>query len=198
MARLLLLRHAESEWNSHRRWQGWADPPLSPDGERQAVAAGRLLGRSRFVAAVASDLQRAVATAQLAAAPLGLPDPVGIDPGLREYDIGDWSGLTRHEIEARWPGALEEWRGGRMATAPGGERRDAFTSRIVAAVARVGAAHPIGAVVVITHGGVIVSLERLLGGGPRRVAHLAGRWLEVGRPVRARGAGVALRTGRRR
>jgi broad specificity phosphatase PhoE len=179
VTRLLLLRHAESEWNARGRWQGWADPPLSEDGRHQASIAGWLLKPLGFTAVAASDLERARRTAGLAAATMGLTGPVHIEPGLREYDIGDWSGLTRLEIEARWPGALDDWRHGRLAAAPGGEIRDAFVARIVAAVTRVGAAHPAGRVLVITHGGVIGSLALLLGAGESRVAHLAGRWFDT-------------------
>jgi broad specificity phosphatase PhoE len=179
VTRLLLLRHAESEWNALGRWQGWADPPLSEDGNRQAGDAGRLLKPLGFTAVASSDLERARRTAELAAADMGLTEPVRIDAGLREYDVGDWSGLTRPEIEARWPSALEEWRHGRLAAPPGGENRTSFVARIVAAVTRVGAAPTTGRVLVITHGGVISSLARSLGAGETRVAHLAGRWFDT-------------------
>jgi probable phosphoglycerate mutase len=176
---MLLLRHGESEWNALGRWQGWADPPLSPEGERQAVAAGRLLRPIGFTAVVASDLRRASRTAELAAEAFGLGEAVQIDAGLREYDVGDWSGLTRSEIESQWPGALEDWRQGRLVATPRGEIRDAFVARIAAAVTRVGAAHPNGVVLIITHGGVISAIERSLGADQRRLAHLGGRWIEA-------------------
>ena len=47
MARILLVRHGQSEWNADGRWQGQADPPLSELGEQQAVAAARALGDGR-------------------------------------------------------------------------------------------------------------------------------------------------------
>jgi broad specificity phosphatase PhoE len=171
---MLLLRHAESEWNAMGRWQGWADPPLSAEGERQAVAAGRQLRPIGFTAAVASDLRRARRTAELA-----FGGPVQIDAGLREYDVGEWSGLTRAEIESRWPGALDDWRHGRLVAPPGGEMPDTFVARIAAAVTRVAAAHPDGVVLFITHGGVVRALERSLGVEQRRLAHLGGRWIEA-------------------
>jgi broad specificity phosphatase PhoE/predicted metal-dependent hydrolase len=179
MTRLLLLRHGESEWNAQGRWQGWADPPLSAPGRVQAAAAGRLLRSAGFTAVAASDLQRARLTAELAAAELGLSPAVHIDAGLREYDVGEWSGLTRAEIEARWPHALEDWRHGRLVATPGGETRDAFIARIAAAVTRVATTHAQGTVLVITHGGVIGALERSLGADQRRLAHLGGRWVEA-------------------
>jgi glucosyl-3-phosphoglycerate phosphatase len=179
--RLLLLRHAQSEWNAQGRWQGMADPPLSPRGRQQAATAGRLLGRCGIDGAVSSDLQRARATAEAITAEFPVAVPVEIEPGLREYDLGAWSGLTGVEIEARWPGAVEEWRQGRLVATPGGETRTAFVARISAAVARIVADPPAETVVVVTHGGVISALGLALGEPPRRFTHLSGFWIE-GRP----------------
>lgn len=179
VTRLLLLRHAESDWNAAGRWQGLADPALSARGEEQAASAGGLLAGYGLSAVVSSDLQRARATAASVAAGLRLPAPA-VDAGLREYDVGDWSGLTRPEIEARWPGGIDDWREGRLVSTPHGERRDVFVTRITAAVERVAAAHPNTRVVVVTHGGVISALARSLGIDAGRVPHLAGRWIDAG------------------
>ncbi|MFZ5720635.1 MAG: 2,3-bisphosphoglycerate-dependent phosphoglycerate mutase, partial [Pseudomonadota bacterium] len=43
MPRLVLLRHGQSLWNAANRFTGWADVDLTPEGEAQAEAAGRLL-----------------------------------------------------------------------------------------------------------------------------------------------------------
>src|SRR3954447_4283030 len=131
MSRLLLLRHGQSEWNAAGRWQGQADIPLSARGEEQAAeAAERLAGRggARFTVVVASDLQRTVRTAEIMAATLGIAS-IERDAGLREFDVGEWSGLTRPEIEQRWPGQLDEWREGRPTPNPGGESPDHLTPR---------------------------------------------------------------------
>jgi len=157
-----------------------ADPPLSPRGRRQAAEAGGLLRSDRFSAIVSSDLRRAMATAAIVAAICGLDSDCAIDPDLREYDVGAWSGLTRAEIEAEWPGAVDDWRQGRLAATPGGERRDTFIARITAAIGRVAATRPGETVLVITHGGVIGALAHSLGAPPNRVAHLAGRWFDDG------------------
>ena len=191
VTRLLLLRHAESQWNAEGRWQGTADPPLSPGGEEQAQSAGELLRPFGFAAIVSSDLQRARRTAEVLAAALGGAPPA-VDPGLREYDVGDWRGLTRAEIEARWPGAIAAWRQGRLPSTPHGERRDAAVRRVADALYRVAAAHPGGPVLVITHGGVIGSLATSLGAEPARVGHLAGSWFDAGPGALAAGAAVDL------
>jgi probable phosphoglycerate mutase len=175
---MLLLRHGESEWNAEGRWQGWADPPLSVRGRQQAVEAGRRLRGEGFDAVVASDLLRARHTAELIAGSLGLPGRIPTDAGLREYDLGAWSGLTRAQIEAEWADQLADWRHGRVDSAPGGEARAAFAERLAAAVERVVAEFPGRTVLVISHGGAIGTIERQLGIRPRRPVHLGGRWFE--------------------
>jgi broad specificity phosphatase PhoE len=177
VTRLLLLRHAESEWNAQGRWQGVADPPLSARGEAQAELAGRLLQGQGISSVVSSDLQRARATAERIGAGLPVTGPIDVYRDLREYDLGAWSGLTRVQIEARWPGAIEEWREGRLAT-PDGEERDAFMARILGAVNQVAADRPGQTVLVVTHGGVISAASRTLEGPARRFRHLAGIWLD--------------------
>jgi broad specificity phosphatase PhoE len=181
---LLLLRHAQSVWNATGRWQGTADPPLSEEGERQTQrAAARVTGTGSgsgtFDLVVSSDLQRARRTAELLALHLGLAAPHWIEAGLREYDVGEWSGLTHEQIESRWPGAIERFARGELSRLPGGEDRAAFDARVVAAGQRVGRrAGAVGAdrVLVVVHGGVVRSLARAAGQTEYRVGPLAGYW----------------------
>lgn len=178
MTLLLLLRHAESEWNAAGRWQGIADPPLSSHGELQADQAAPQLAPMGISAVVSSDLRRARETAERLSAALAAPRSIGTDPDLREYDLGQWSGLTRAEIEAAWPGEIAEWRAGELVATPGGERRDHFVRRITDAIARVAVAAPGETVLAVTHGGVISAVARLLG-APQRFNHLSGLWVEA-------------------
>jgi broad specificity phosphatase PhoE len=141
---------------------------------------------------VSSDLQRARATAGRIAEMLPLAGCVDTDAGLREYDVGVWSGLTRPEIEAGWPGAIEAWRRGRLFATPGGEQRDAFVARISAAVTRVARNRPGDTIVVVTHGGVIGALCRSLGAPAHRFGHLAGLWVHAGPDGLRPGAVVSL------
>jgi broad specificity phosphatase PhoE len=174
VTRILLLRHGQSEWNALGRWQGQADPPLSDLGRQQAHHAGNRLadGGSRFRVAFASDLRRAAETARIIA--LRLEIEVRPEPALRERHVGSWEGLTRDEIEARWPGWLDERR-----------RPDDFESdgsvlaRARAAIATMHAAEPDETVLAFCHGGVIFSVERSLDAPYEHLPNLAGRWLTV-------------------
>jgi len=176
--RVLLLRHGQSTWNAEGRWQGWSDPPLSELGRAQAADAAEHLGSFGLTGVTASDLDRARTTANIVAFTLGLGQ-VAIDGDLREYNVGAWEGLTRPEIELRWPDDLDAWRTGRLAATPGGETRLAFLARVEAGLARVAASDD-DSPLVITHGGVIRALEQLAGGERSAVIdNLAGRWFTV-------------------
>lgn len=179
MARLLLLRHGQSEWNAAGRWQGVADPPLTPHGEEQARRAAHWLAHTGLTGVVTSDLERAVRTGEIIAAELGLP-VVAVEPGLRERDVGEWSGLTTAELNERWPGAVEAWRAGHLKEPPGGESNDALTGRVMEAVERLVDRAEDEVLLVVTHGGVIHTVGLALGASWQGNANLTGWWVEHG------------------
>ena len=175
--RILLVRHGQSEWNASGRWQGQADPPLSDRGRLQAREASRAGGAVDAV--WSSDLQRAVATATIIAEAIGV-GPVVVDPDLRERDAGEFSGLTRPEIEQRFPGYLAVGR-----RPPGWEPDDHLLARATRVLHRIAAAVPGGHVLTVTHGGLVYTLEESQGLPHQRLANAEGRWVEVGSgPVR--------------
>lgn len=177
-ARMLAIRHAESTWNEVDRWQGWGDPPLTNVGRIQAERACSLLP-PRLCVAVSSDLRRAAETAGIMARALGVPHVT--DEGLREIDIGDWTGLTSQEIEQRWPGWLADWRAGLIDRPPRGESRTEALSRFTVALGRVSDLCRSREALVCAHGGVLTLLERHLEVFDREpIGHCAGRWLSVG------------------
>jgi probable phosphoglycerate mutase len=100
MAELLLARHGETEWSATGQHTGRTDLPLTEDGRRRARSlAERLRGRS-FARVLTSPLRRAVETCGLA----GLADSAQIRDDLREWDYGDYEGMTTVEIRRRRPG----------------------------------------------------------------------------------------------
>jgi len=175
--RILLVRHGESEWNASGRWQGWAESSLSDLGRRQAFEAAAAVGAVDAI--VASDLERAVQTAMIVSEAIGV-GPVVTESGLRERNVGDWTGLTRDEIEERWPGDLDRWRTGELLEPPGGERNDVIIERVHAALRRVGETFDGGEVLAVSHGGVMRLLERQHGvEQPPVFANLAGLVVDV-------------------
>jgi broad specificity phosphatase PhoE len=166
--RLLLARHGESEWNAEGRWQGHADPPLSARGRRQAAMAVQCIGAVDAI--VSSTLQRALETAVIVSEGLGI-GPVVLEPELMERDAGEWEGLTRAEIELQWPGYLATHR-----RPPGYEHDEPLNRRVLAAIDQVCKEVAGDDILVVTHGGVINALERMLGLEWQRVPNLGGRW----------------------
>ena len=177
MTRLLLLRHGQSTWNAEDRWQGWADPPLSELGVEQAEQAAGHLATLGLTAVACSDLERARRTAEILAGACGL-GPLVVHPGLRERNVGAWSGLTFEEIDAGWPGLLALYRSGRYTRPPGGEDSETLARRATAALGEVAGQLRGETVLVVSHGGVIRTIERALGVEPMAggLPNLAGRW----------------------
>lgn len=173
MSRLLLVRHGQSTWNASGHWQGQADPPLTDLGHDQAgQAALHLAGLLGTVDAVrASDLERAHHTARALAAPHGLE--VVTDERLRERHAGPWTGLTRAEIDERFPGYLDDGR-----RPEGYETDDDLSARTLAALHDFADALAGGTGVLVTHGGVIVTLETRHGAERENITNLGARWLE--------------------
>jgi broad specificity phosphatase PhoE len=171
--RALLTRHGQSEWNALGRWQGQADPPLSDLGRRQAHEAARSLGAVDGI--WTSDLRRAAETAAIIGSDMGV-GPVVLDTDLRERDAGEWTGLTRAEIERRYPGYLSD---GRRPS--GWESDELLVGRAQRALRRIADAIPGGDALVITHAGVVFAVERHLGQDRTRLANVEGRWLTVAR-----------------
>ncbi|HEY0521495.1 MAG TPA: histidine phosphatase family protein [Ilumatobacteraceae bacterium] len=163
---LLVIRHGQSEWNATGRWQGHADPALSELGRRQSVVAAASIGAVDGI--VSSDLLRAAETAAILGQQLGV-GPVIVDDRLRERDVGEWSGLTRTEIESGWPGWLDDDR-----RPDGFEHSDVVMERVLEAFDAMRIESPGGSLLVITHGGVIRSLVRSHGLDDWPVANLAG------------------------
>jgi probable phosphoglycerate mutase len=152
MTTILLARHGETDWNSERRWQGHEDRPLNDIGRAQARALADSLADQEIDVVYSSDLVRAHETAQIVADRLGLP--VEVDAGLREVDVGDWSGRAQSEIEAIDPEGFRRWQQGGKGWS-GGESYEEMGERVVAAVLRLAARHPGQTLLLVTHGGSI-------------------------------------------
>jgi probable phosphoglycerate mutase len=182
---LVLVRHGETDWNRDNRFQGHADPPLNDTGRAQAQVLAANLGAVTFAAAYTSPLRRARETAEVLGAVLGLT-PVA-DASLKEVDVGSWSGLTRTEVEARFPAGFARWLEGRDGWEDG-ETNDVIGARVVAGLLKIGAAHPDTAVLAVTHGGPIRSAlaaaDRIPFQGAHRSTHGIGNCSVVELAVR--------------
>ena len=163
MYKLVLIRHGESTWNHEHRIQGQLDPPLSDRGREQALLLSRRLAARRPEAIYASDLRRAVETAEPIAEATGVP--VRPESGLREIFLGEWEGLHTTELARRYPEAWAAWTvEPDWDLVPGGEAAAEFETRVGATLDAILAHHSHGETIVVTHGGVIqAALHRIVG-----------------------------------
>lgn len=163
---ILLIRHGETAWNAERRLQGHLDIPLNDEGLRQAAALGRALRSENLDVIFASDLQRAMQTADAIAAPLAMT--VAIDAGLRERCFGGFEGLPYADIHAHFPEAHAAWQAREPdARFPQGQNAPEtlreFSQRAVDTVIRL-ASLGHRRIAIVSHGGVLECIYRAVHG----------------------------------
>jgi broad specificity phosphatase PhoE len=164
---VLLARHGETEWSVSGRHTSRTDLPLTDNGRRLARRLAAPLADRRFVLVLTSPLRRAVETCELA----GCGEQAQKRDDLREWDYGEYEGITTAEIRQRRPG-WSLWRDG----CPDGESPGDVGARADRLIAELRSAD--GDVVAFGHGHML------------RV--LAARWLGL---APADGALFALATG---
>lgn len=107
--RLLLVRHGETEWNRMSRFQGVKDIPLNENGKKQAQKARDFLQNIHLDFAVTSPLLRPKETAEII---LENHPQISLveKTDLQEISHGLWEGKLEAEIEAEFPGLLNQWK----------------------------------------------------------------------------------------
>ncbi len=152
MFRLLLVRHGETQANLEHRCVGRWDVPLTEIGQQQAVLVAQRLADRPFDAVYASDLQRAWDTVQTIMASRDGSTPLIREPRLREYNKGEWQGLTWDDIRANRAEEYCRWRADRDQAPPGGEKLSEVVVRMSSVLDDARRAHPDGDVLFIGHG----------------------------------------------
>ena len=161
---LCLVRHGETPWNAERRLQGHLDIPLNEHGRAQARATAAMLEGKRFDAIYSSDLVRAVETAHSIT---GGVAPVALQ-ALRERHYGSFQGMTYAEAKSSLPEAYAafEARNPSFEFPGGGESLLAFRRRVEGAMQSITRRHAGQRVLIVTHGGVLDIVHRLVTGKP--------------------------------
>lgn len=123
MAKLILLRHGESQWNLENRFTGWVDVPLSPKGEKEAASAGEKIKGIALDQAYTSLLKRANHTLELALKTAKQEKvPVVKDVALNERHYGDLQGLNKAETAKKYGDEqVKIWRRSYDVAPPNGE-----------------------------------------------------------------------------
>ena len=141
-----IIRHGQTTWSASGQHTGRTDLPLTDEGEAQARSLAGCVGP--FDTVLCSPLARARRTAELAG--LAVTE---VTDDLREWDYGDFEGLTTQEIAERVPG-WSIWDG----PWPGGEDAAAVAARCDRVVAAVRALPPSSSVALVAHGHILRSV----------------------------------------
>lgn len=160
MTDLIVIRHGETDWNRQHRFQGQIDVPLNATGLAQAERLADRLAHEPIDVLLASDLQRAHATAQLLAQRRA--QPVAIEPLWREQSFGVLEGLDVPTIRSQHAPLWDRYvqHEADYALPGGGESTRHFYERVKQALAAAVAAHQGARIAVVTHGGVLDMLWR--------------------------------------
>ena len=173
MSRLLLVRHGNTRLNSAERFWGHTDVELSADGMQQAERLRDHLADEKINAVYASDLKRAIVTAEIIASNHHLD--ITICPELRETNFGEFEGLTFKEINRRYPELSKMWSDWDLKLKfPGGESIDELVVRVIKFPRRLEQHKPEETILIVAHSASL----RLL------ICHLLGIKLEHWRQLR--------------
>ena len=154
MTKVIFIRHGQTEWNVTGRYQGQSDVQLSEEGRQQAVKLAENFPVERVDAIYASDLQRAMVTAETIAKQFGLS--VQAEPAFRELSFGDWEGLTYQQIVDKWEDAMANFlQHPDILEIPGGESFPVVQQRAMKRLNELIEKHDGQTIVVVAHGAVL-------------------------------------------
>jgi broad specificity phosphatase PhoE len=143
-SRVTLVRHGETEWSENGRHTSVTDLPLLPIGRERAARLAAPLAEHSYALVLCSPLRRARETCELA----GFGARAEIVEELREWNYGDYEGLTTPQIRSEVPDWWL-WRDG----CPGGESPAQVSARAEAVIARLQAAG--GGAIAFAHGHIL-------------------------------------------
>lgn len=151
MAKIYLIRHAESLANTQGRYQGQTyDTPLSILGKQQAKVLGQKLQGIHFDAIFSSPLKRTIETAQVLGKPIFTSE-------ILETNHGDWEGKTFAETKYIWPEMYKLWQAKpSQVVFPNGEAFTKTAQRAVSWLQKLQKQE--GTFAVVTHSNIIFTL----------------------------------------
>jgi broad specificity phosphatase PhoE len=165
--RVYLVRHGATQLSAEDRFAGSTDVQLSDEGRAQAAALGRRLRSEGVTTVFASPMSRTRETAQIVSTACGAP--LEFAEGLREIAHGHWEGMTRREVEERFPAEYASWEEDPFTFAPaGGESGVTVLARALPVMRHVLERYRGERVLVVSHKATIrLILSSLLGFDPR-------------------------------
>ena len=163
MTEIYLIRHAQAEGNRYHMMQGHWDGGVTALGRRQIEALAERFRALPTDAVYASDLYRAVVTADAVARWRGLP--VERVKALREINVGPWEGKFFGDLKHSTPEAIERFLHDPDHWAlEGAETYADVTARAMPALEEIARANEGRRVAVVSHGITIrCLLSQILG-----------------------------------
>lgn len=151
--KICLVRHGETDWNIEGRLQGHEDIPMNSNGIAQSAEVGIKLSGHKWDKIISSPLNRAIETARIIGAHVGIEEPEIMD-SLIERSYGEAAGLLPTERRERFPNGI-----------PGQEEFDALRERGERSIESIAARYMGCNVIVVSHGGLINSILYTVSGG---------------------------------
>jgi probable phosphoglycerate mutase len=150
LVKVILIRHGETDWNRARRIQGGnSDTKLSQRGRQQVESLALRLKPEKIDAIYSSPLQRAQDTARAIAHYHRLP--VGIEPSLKEIDVGELEGMSIAGVGKLSELLVSYKQSDELPRLPGGESVTEVQQRVWSTIQRLVDKHREGVLVVVSH-----------------------------------------------
>ncbi|MGI6097076.1 MAG: histidine phosphatase family protein [Dethiobacteria bacterium] len=149
-AQVILIRHGETAWNQAQTFRGRKDIPLNAKGKEQAKKLADSLEGISLDGIYSSPLQRALQTAK----PLAEKCNLNVVPmeAFNDLSFGEWEGLTRTEVEKRYPEAFRLWvESPQDYVCPGGESLEGARQRAKDGLDNLLQKHDGGTIAIVTH-----------------------------------------------
>jgi len=169
--RVFLIRHGDTvDENGKKIYKGWLDIPLSKEGRERIKVTSCILSRYSIDAVYASDLSRAVESANIIASCYGLS--VNIIKGLREINLGKWEGLS---FDEQYHDGFKRWLEDPLSyTPPNGEPLYEASERVLMALKDIINEKIQNSIAIVTHAGVIrIIIAEILGIKPSYMYRIA-------------------------
>ncbi|MEN9622240.1 MAG: hypothetical protein RLZZ67_674 [Candidatus Parcubacteria bacterium] len=166
MAKLIIVRHHESEWNKLGLWTGKRDRHLTPYGFKKSEEMSKLITGMQIDQAFASMQVRSIETLSCILESLGLYDvPTEHAGALNERDYGDYTGKSKWDMEKLvgtdvWNKIRREW----DFPVPNGETLKNVYNRAVPFFLKTILPHVVAGenVILVSHGNAIRALVKYI------------------------------------
>ncbi|CBZ53670.1 Phosphoglycerate/bisphosphoglycerate mutase, related [Neospora caninum Liverpool] len=171
---LVVVRHGLTDYNKIHRLQGQLDIPLNEEGRQQCRTCGAKVkamygdpatGKVAVTMVYSSPLSRTAESADIICKEAGIPlSQVRHDPRIMEWNAGTLQGSLLSDIQVKFPAEWAMWRKNRNPdfVFPGGESLRMRYNRVASFFSEIVRNHQGERVLVVTHGGVLDELFRII------------------------------------